>query len=147
MGAQFTLLALFLLFPPRPTPNEPIAPTALLAIRLAGAAALAGAFYYGIRGVIDLGKNLTPLPTPRRTNTLVTHGVYGLVRHPIYSAILHGAFAWSAFRVSLAHLGGTAILFLFFAAKASREERWLSERHEGYREYCCRVKRFIPWIY
>jgi len=145
--AQFILLALFLLLPPGPAAQGPTGGFRRVAIRLAGIAALAGALFYGIRGIVDLGTNLTPLPTPRRTNTLVTRGVYGIVRHPLYSAILHGAFAWAAFRLSLFHLGATAVLLIFFSAKATREERWLAERHAGYEEYCCRVKRFIPWIY
>ncbi len=40
------------------------------------------------RSLFDLGQNLTPLPHPRHDGQLVQTGIYGLVRHPLYSGVI-----------------------------------------------------------
>lgn len=94
-----------------------------------------------------LGRNLTPFPQPRPGTVIVDTGIYGHVRHPIYTGVvmvlLGGsvlAGSWSAAVVSLV-VGG------FFLAKASVEERALSISVDGYLDYLNRVsRRFIPWV-
>ena len=78
---------------------------------------------------------------------LVTTGVYGLVRHPLYSSQLFAALGWTLFTLSLSHLGILVLGFLFFDYKASKEEGWLTVRHPEYTAYANRVRKFIPWIY
>ena len=34
-------------------------------------------------GLQNLGKNLTPLPKPRDSNSLITDGIYSYCRHPM----------------------------------------------------------------
>lgn len=94
-----------------------------------------------------LGRELTPFPQPRRRPTLVDRGVYGRVRHPIYAgvvALLGGA------AVAVGSLPGvvvTAVIAVFFSAKARVEERALSVGVPGYREYLERVPaRFLPFV-
>ncbi len=99
------------------------------------------------KGLLDLGRNLTPLPYPRNDGQLVQSGVYSIVRHPLYSGLVLAALSWTIFQVSLSHLIGTVVLFAFFNAKASREEVWLSEKYPDYLEYRQRVKKLIPWVY
>ncbi|MEI6756793.1 MAG: hypothetical protein WCK85_02985 [Chlorobium sp.] len=41
----------------------------------------------------------------------------------------------------------TLLALLYFIYKASREERWLTERHSEYSAYALKVKKFIPWLY
>ena len=55
---------------------------------LAGAALSVG-------GVLRLGNNLTPLPYPKDGAELVDQGPYAIVRHPIYSGLIFGAFGWA----------------------------------------------------
>ena len=105
-------------------------------------AALLGAF-----GVLHIRKYLTPLPYPVDHSRLVQHGVYGLVRHPLYSSQLFAALGWTVFTLSLIHLALLVIGFLFFDYKASREEHWLTERHPEYADYARRVRKLIPWLY
>lgn len=90
---------------------------------------------------------LTPLPYPVDHSQLVQHGVYNLVRHPLYTSLLTAGLAWTLYNLSLSHLLALGVCFAFFNYKANREEAWLTERHPEYRDYARRVAKFIPWIY
>ncbi|MGB8702746.1 MAG: isoprenylcysteine carboxylmethyltransferase family protein, partial [Thermosynechococcaceae cyanobacterium] len=98
-------------------------------------------------GGVELGTNLTPLPHPKDDGKLVTSGIYGLVRHPIYSGVIFLAITYSCWQWSLSHLIGAALFFLFFDIKASKEELWLKNKFPDYDVYQARVKKLIPWIY
>ncbi|NEQ23739.1 MAG: isoprenylcysteine carboxylmethyltransferase family protein [Microcoleus sp. SIO2G3] len=100
-----------------------------------------------IKGLLDLGRNLTPLPYPREDGQLVRSGIYGIVRHPLYSGLTLAAFSWVVFQVSMSHLIAAIILFIFFNVKANREEAWLSEKYSDYSDYQQQVKKLIPWLY
>lgn len=113
---------------------------------IAGAIALLAVIFLG-KGLLDLGQSLTPLPFPREDGQLVQTGVYGWVRHPIYSGVILGVLSYAIAQQSLSHLLATAIFLLFFNAKASREEVWLMERYPNYADYRQRVKKLIPWVY
>ncbi|HEY9625539.1 MAG TPA: isoprenylcysteine carboxylmethyltransferase family protein [Crinalium sp.] len=99
------------------------------------------------KGLLDLGKSLTPLPYPRDDGALVQSGVYGIVRHPVYSGVILVVLSLAIAQLSLSHLLATAILFIFFNAKASREEEWLRQKYPDYDAYQQRVKKLIPWVY
>jgi protein-S-isoprenylcysteine O-methyltransferase Ste14 len=99
------------------------------------------------KGLIDLGPNLTPLPYPREDGALVQTGVYGIVRHSLYSGLILGTLAYSLWSLSLSHFAITVALFLVLNAKAAKEETWLEERYPDYGDYRQRVKKLIPWIY
>ena len=84
-----------------------------------------------------------------KENTLVTHGVYAVVRNPIYSAwlfICTGAlFLYGNLYLALA-------LFLIFWLSLTilmkyTEEKWLIKLYgEVYLEYCKKVNRCLPWF-
>jgi protein-S-isoprenylcysteine O-methyltransferase Ste14 len=57
------------------------------------------------------------------------------------------AIAWALYQLSLSHLLGTCVLFLFFDAKARREEIRLAQTYPDYGDYRQRVKKFAPWLY
>jgi protein-S-isoprenylcysteine O-methyltransferase Ste14 len=100
-----------------------------------------------IKGLLDLGQNLTPLPYPKADGQLVQTGIYATVRHPLYSGIVLGALAYTIGQLSLSHLGATLALFWLLNYKASREEQWLSDRYSAYASYQQRVKKLIPGIF
>jgi protein-S-isoprenylcysteine O-methyltransferase Ste14 len=97
--------------------------------------------------VINLGKNLTPLPCPKDNAVLIQNGLYQFVRHPIYFGVLLAALAWLLIFPGLYILIYTIGLFFLFDIKARREEVWLIERFPDYRDYQLRVKKLIPAIY
>ena len=100
-----------------------------------------------LSGITELGTNLTPLPHPKNDGKLVTSGVYGLVRHPIYSGVIFLAIAYSCWQWSFVHAIGVILFLLFFDIKARKEESWLSNKFSDYDAYRSQVKKLIPWIY
>jgi protein-S-isoprenylcysteine O-methyltransferase Ste14 len=113
----------------------------------AGAALLLSGFILALAGTINLGRNLTPLPSPKRDAILVQSGAYRLVRHPIYSGILLMAFGWSFAIHSIPTLFYAALLFGFFDLKSRREEIWLVQKFPEYTDYQRRVRKLIPLVY
>jgi protein-S-isoprenylcysteine O-methyltransferase Ste14 len=112
-----------------------------------GAALIGGGGLLTVRGVLDLGGNLTPFPRPRKGARLVDTGAYRLVRHPIYGGLVLGALGWGLLTASVAALVGAAVLLAFFDLKSRREEAWLLEQLEGYDRYRSRTRRLLPWLY
>ena len=145
---QGALLAVFAILPVDQLPGFKIESTQLIYLSwiIASILSLSGLIFI-IKGLIDLGKNLTPLPYPREDGELVKTGIYGIVRHPLYSGLIFAALGWTMFKFSLSHLIATAILLIFFDIKARREETWLSEKYPDYSEYRKQVKKLIPGIY
>ena len=84
-----------------------------------------------------------------KENTLVTHGVYAVVRNPIYSA-------WLFICTGTLCLYGNPYLaltlFLIFWLSLTilmkcTEEKWLTKLYgEAYLEYCKKVNRCLPWF-
>ena len=101
----------------------------------------------GIAGVMALGRNLTPFPKSSVRTQLVQRGIYSLMRHPLYVAVLCGSVGWALVWQSWPGFVAALVLALFLDAKARREERWLREQFSDYADYERRVRRFIPWIY
>ncbi len=101
----------------------------------------------GIAGLLALGRNLTPFPKPSTTARFVQRGVYGLSRHPLYTAVFCAGLGWSLVWQSWPAFAVSLILGVFLDAKARHEERWLRRQFPDYAVYAQRVRRFIPWIY
>jgi protein-S-isoprenylcysteine O-methyltransferase Ste14 len=139
--AQLTLLLAVALAGPWSTPHPwvPNGSFGRLVLILSGILALLG--------FLHLGHNLTPHPAPRSHATLVQHGIYGWIRHPLYTSLMLGAIGWALLWQSIPALVVTLILILVLDAKARVEEHWLRERFPDYAEYAGRVRRFVPWLY
>lgn len=112
----------------------------------AWALSLIGAVF-GIAGAWVLGGNRTIFPRPNPDSRLVTRGVYGLVRHPLYTSVLSLSLGWALWWGSGAAVAAAVALGVFLDRKARREERWLREQFEGYDAYARRVRRFVPGLY
>jgi protein-S-isoprenylcysteine O-methyltransferase Ste14 len=114
---------------------------------MAGAALLFVGILIAATGAVNLGRNLTPLPTPKENSALIITGAYRLVRHPIYSGILFMAFGWGMWLNSWLTVGYALLLFAFFDIKSRYEEKLLLEKFPDYAAYRKRVKKLIPYLY
>lgn len=116
-----------------------------LAGTVVGIVLFAGGLALAVRGVVDLGSAMTPVPKPRKDAHLVDTGIYGVVRHPIYGGVMLAAFGWAIARASAVAVSFAAALALFLLLKSTREEAWLSQRYPGYAAYRARTRRLVPW--
>lgn len=115
--------------------------------RLVGAVHLvAGALIAGL-GLLGLRENLTAVPRPVQNGRLVAHGVYGIVRHPIYAGIILAAVGFGLVTASPPALGVAAVLGVFFDLKSRREEAWLLVAYPEYGAYRRRVRKLLPLLY
>lgn len=111
------------------------------------AAALAGA----VIGQLAVWQNAFATPAIQdqsdRGQTVVDHGLYGAVRHPLYAGnllLFAGAALWLG---SLAALAATLVMLAATLARIVIEERYLTETLPGYADYARRVRaRLIPFV-
>jgi protein-S-isoprenylcysteine O-methyltransferase Ste14 len=146
---QVGLFALVVLGP-RSLPGWPSWPMPYSRVAMAlGLLLMAWGALLAAAALMRLGQNdsLTALPYPRDEGRLVESGPYGLVRHPIYSGLISGAFGYALWVNGWLTLVYAALLFAFFDVKSRREERWLAERFSDYVQYSTRVRKLVPWIY
>jgi protein-S-isoprenylcysteine O-methyltransferase Ste14 len=99
-----------------------------------------------LASAVQLGNNLTPVPQPRSNGSLVTTGIYGHARHPIYGGII--LLVTGITVLFLTPLAGlfALLLVLFFVVKSHHEEGLLRRRFPEYDRYASQTKRFIPYI-
>jgi protein-S-isoprenylcysteine O-methyltransferase Ste14 len=112
-----------------------------------GAGLIVAAMALFIRGFHDLSSNLTPFPKPLEKAQLVETGAYGLVRHPLYGALVIVALGWALLTASIPGFVMAGIMLGFADLKARREEAWLVTKYEAYTAYQGRRRRLIPWLY
>jgi protein-S-isoprenylcysteine O-methyltransferase Ste14 len=98
--------------------------------------------------VFVLGNRFSGLVAIQPGHTLVTSGVYGVIRHPSYLGLFVNSLGWGlAFRSGVGVLL-TVLTILPLLARIRAEERLLrSQFGDEYDAYCTRTSRLIPGIY
>jgi protein-S-isoprenylcysteine O-methyltransferase Ste14 len=98
--------------------------------------------------VYVLGRRFSGLVAIQPGHTLVTGGVYGVIRHPSYLGLLVNALGWAlSFRSGVGVLL-TALLIPVLLARIRAEEALLrAEFADVYDAYCARTYRLIPCLY
>ena len=98
--------------------------------------------------VFVLGHRFSGLVAIQPGHTLVTHGIYGVIRHPSYLGLLLNALGWGlAFR-SVVGVLLAALLIPPLLARIRAEERLLrSEFGAEYDAYRARTWRLIPGVH
>lgn len=113
-----------------------------------GMAVMSAALWLFWRSHADLGENWSITLEVREGHQLITHGVYRLIRHPMYAAI----WLFSLAQGLLLHnwLAGWAALVLFalvYFGRTAREEQMMYECFgEEYRNYMRRTGRLLPRV-
>jgi len=96
-------------------------------------------------GVKELGSNISPFPKVGDNADLVTDGIFGQIRHPIYAGLLYSCVGISVWSGSAARLVLTAALWFLLTKKSDFEERTLVEKFPAYEYYLEEVEgKFIP---
>jgi protein-S-isoprenylcysteine O-methyltransferase Ste14 len=98
--------------------------------------------------VFVLGERFSGLVAIQPGHTLVTTGVYGVIRHPSYLGLLINSLGWSlAFRSGVGVLI-TVLLIPPLLSRISAEENLLQAQFgDAYNIYCSQTRRLIPGIY
>lgn len=95
---------------------------------------------------INLGRSISPFPTPKEKGVLITNGIFKFIRHPIYSGFLVFLIGLSISTGSLSRIVITLLAMIFFSIKASYEEQRLMKKYPEYIQYKERTGKFIPKI-
>jgi len=118
------------------------------AVRWIGVTLFAAGGLLRLWPVLVLGRRFSGLVAIQPGHTLVTGGVYGVIRHPSYLGMLIGTLGWAlAFR-SLIGVLLAALLIAPLIARIEAEERLLRS-HFGaeYDDYRARTWRLIPGLH
>lgn len=95
----------------------------------------------------SLGKNLTDTVVTRQEHTLVVHGPYRWIRHPLYSAAALFTVGISLMVANWFLLVIGVLMFGLLVLRTRTEERNLVARFGGdYRAYMERTGRFLPRV-
>jgi protein-S-isoprenylcysteine O-methyltransferase Ste14 len=113
-----------------------------------------GVFLFAVGGtlrivpVFVLGNRFSGLVAIQPGHTLVTGGLYGVIRHPSYLGLLISSLGWVlAFRSGIGVLL-TVLLIVPIVARIRSEERLLHEQFSSeYDAYRARTSRLIPGVY
>jgi len=132
-----TRLLAFADFPLRPAPL------------VAGTLCLVLGLWLFHRSHADLGTNWSVTLQVRETHRLVTEGVYGRIRHPMYTALLlYSAGQALALPNYVAGPSYGVAMVLLVAFRLGPEERMMVEEFgERYAEYRARTKRLVPGLW
>jgi protein-S-isoprenylcysteine O-methyltransferase Ste14 len=98
--------------------------------------------------VFVLGDRFSGLVAIQTGHTLVTSGIYSVIRHPSYLGLVINSFGWGlAFRSGVGVLL-TALTMPPLLARIRAEERLLRAHFgEKYDAYCARTSRLVPGLY
>jgi protein-S-isoprenylcysteine O-methyltransferase Ste14 len=95
-------------------------------------------------GILQLNKNLTPFPTPRKGSQLIQNGLFKYVRHPIYTGIILVSFSMATYNGSVWQFIVSFLMLILFYFKSSYEEEQLAKMFSEYSNYKCEAGRFLP---
>ena len=142
VAVQFLLIALLFTAPRQAEPYGVISDL----IGIVGVGVIALGAIILVTSFVRLGKSLTANPVPKEDGVLVTSGLYGRVRHPIYFGLLVLALGvvldagwWPQIIIA-------SMLYFLLNIKAQFEEDLLRKKYPEYKAYALKTPRFFPRI-
>lgn len=116
-------------------------------LRLAGVAVYTLGLLVAVAARVQLGRNWSDLEDAgvKPDQAVVSRGLYGYVRHPIYVADVALLIGLELSLNSWLVLPALALAPMVLR-RAVQEERMLMTALPGYNAYCERTKRFIPFV-
>jgi protein-S-isoprenylcysteine O-methyltransferase Ste14 len=146
--AAFGVIGLLLAYVPAYTDRTDVWTIDGDAIRWLGVVLFAAGGAVRIWPVFVLGRRFSGLVAIQPGHTLVTRGIYSVIRHPSYLGLLVNSLGWA-----LAFRSGVGVLLTAFTippliARIRAEERLLSAQFgDAYDAYRSRTSRLLPGIY
>lgn len=116
------------------------------ALKSFGALVAIGGSVIFVLGKSRLGKQYSPLSDSYVPSTLVTDGIYGYIRNPIYTGNLFILTGLTLMSGSALVMILTSILWLLYWHTVKIEERYLAEFFSEYDSYMAKTGRFLPRI-
>jgi len=117
-------------------------------VRWAGVALFAAGGALRLWPVFVLRDRFSGLVAIQSGHTLVTGGVYGVIRHPSYLGLLIGSLGWGLAFNSWVGVLLAALLIPPLIARIRAEERLLASQFgDEYEAYRARTSRLIPGVY
>jgi protein-S-isoprenylcysteine O-methyltransferase Ste14 len=116
-------------------------------LQIVGTAIYTMGLLTAIAARFQLGDNWANIETGQvlQRQQVVARGIYGLIRHPIYTGdlllLLGLELALNSWLVL-----GVLLLAPVVIMQAVKEEKMLVQKLSGYDSYCLRTKRFIPFV-
>jgi len=98
------------------------------------------AFIIMLVSIKDLGRNLSPFPSPINNSNLVTTGIYRYTRHPMYYSLIFISFGVFITKLSIYYLFLSTSLSLIIKLKIALEEQFLKNKFKNYLFYKNEVK-------
>lgn len=117
-------------------------------IRWLGVALFAAGGALRIWPVFVLGYRFSGLVAIQPGHTLVTGGIYGVIRHPSYLGLLITSLGWAlTFRSGVGVLLAALTIPPLMARISSEEKLLRTQFGDEYDAYRSRTSRLIPWLY
>jgi len=119
------------------------------ALGWAGTAVMAFTLFVTYLSHRDLGRNFSATLRIRETHSLVDHGIYRVIQHPIYASLWLWAIG-QALLIPNWLVGAIGLLSVavLYVRRVPREERMMRETFgDAYAAYSKRTARLIPWLY
>jgi protein-S-isoprenylcysteine O-methyltransferase Ste14 len=118
---------------------------ALVAVRWGAAICAIFCLALTIECWLRMGKSWRIAVMPRDRTELVTDGLYGFIRHPIYALSILLMLCSAVVVATLPMLAVAVLHIALMLIKARNEERFLLQSHgDAYAAYCRKTGRFFP---
>ena len=111
-----------------------------------GVIVISGSVIVFWRAHADLGLNWSPTLEIREKHELITHGIYGVIRHPMYASQLLWSFAQILLLQNwIAGFGSLLVFFPFYFIRVGAEEQMMMEQFgDRYRSYMQKIGGVFP---
>jgi protein-S-isoprenylcysteine O-methyltransferase Ste14 len=146
--AAFSVLGLLLAYLPAYTDRMELWVLDGDGVRWLGVVLFAAGGVVRLWPVFVLGRRFSGLVAIQPGHTLMTNGIYGVIRHPSYLGLLVGTLGWAlAFRSGIGIILTVLIIPPLLARIHSEEALLHSQFGEEYEAYRSRTWRLIPGLY
>ncbi len=101
----------------------------------------------GLKAIYDLRRYLSVAPDPVKNGKLITAGIYGVIRHPMYVAVWLVMLGVNLNSENWYIIALYPTIVVFFVFKTRYEESKLKTVYEGYLQYTKAVPAYFPKLF